>query len=504
MTEQPGARAAWRQSIAAACLAALASSLGAQTPSYHEDRRFYDLLIEQNKAQAVILTGQGLVTPELGRRMAQALDKVHRHNVGPGGKPSANYLVLEKQLMDVMGPEASNLHLGRSRNDLGATSERMVLRREVLRILGRMADARAALLDLAEANVNTVVPGYTHAVQAQPATLAHYLGAFASALERDEERITAAYARINRCPLGAGAFTTSGFGLDRRRLMELLGFEGLVENAYDAIMVSTVDSKAEISAALALSAVNIGRFAQQFLIQYSDPRPGINLDDRAVGHSSIMPQKRNPSIVENVRMLASGVVGDANTVFLTAHNTPGGESGDIRMHLVYRALAVTGQASEMYGSFTTMLRNMRVDPEVTLAIVNADFSVMTEFADTLFREAGVPFRTGHKAASDLAAYGRAKGKTPASFTYEEVAEVYRKSAGSEIPLNRDQVRRAFDPREFVASRRGVGGPQPAEMNRMLAAHRARLAAANQWLAAEKERLAQASARLNAAFGKLVE
>lgn len=487
--------------ILPAALWAAALPLWGQPRESGEDR-LYRFLIEQNKAQLVMLSEERLLDGGLVRRIARALEETDAANRLPGGKRSYNYLDLEEQLVARAGAEASNIHLGRSRNDLGATSERMALREETLELLSRLAGAREALITLAADHIHTVIPGFTHSVQAQPTTLAHYLAAFAASLERDEQRLRETYARLNLSPLGAAAFTTSGFPVNRRRLGELLGFPALVENSYDAIMVSTVDSKAEVAAALAVASLNVGRFAQQFLIQYSDSRPGLNLSDEAVGHSSIMPQKRNPAQAERLRILASGVFGDANTVLLTAHNTPGGEAADFRVPLLLRVEQVTRQASEMLSLMAGFVKAVRVDPARTLALVNEDYSVMTEFADALQREAGVPFRAGHKAASDLAAYGRAAGKRPADLTVEEVRLAYRKSTGAELPLNEEQVRGALDAGRFVRSRRGAGGPQPEEMRRMLEAHRARLSSCREWVGAERARLQAARAALEAAFLRL--
>ncbi|MDX2180115.1 MAG: argininosuccinate lyase [Bryobacteraceae bacterium] len=466
-----------------------------------EENRLYRFLIEQNKAQIVALDEGKLIPRALAKKLARALGEIDERN-RKSGKLSANYLDLEEQLVQSIGPEASNVHMGRSRNDLGATSERMILREDTLAILGRLAEARQAAIALAEKNVRTVIPGFTHSVQAQPTTLAHSLSAYISALERDEARLRETYARLDRCPLGAAAFTTSGFALDRRRLAELMGFSGLLENGYDAIMVSTADSKAELASALALSAINVGRFAQQFAIQYSDSRPGLNLADETVGHSSIMPQKRNPRQAERIRILASAVVGDAHTVALTAHNTPGGEIADIRVHLVERTEVVTRAAEEMFSTLAGFVRAIRVDPKRTLELVDADYSVMTEFADTLLRESQVPFRTGHKVASELAAYGRANGKRPADLTFEEVTEVYRKAAGGPIPLTAERVKEAMSATHFIESRRGIGGPQPAEMERMLAGHRARVAGLEAWLGEERARLRAADEARNRAFARL--
>lgn len=477
-------------------------ALRAQT-SEDGDARLYRFLIQQNKAQLVTLSEGRLISNELAKKLAGALRDVDAANRSEGGKASMNYLDLEEQLVAKIGAEASNLHLGRSRNDLGATSERLVMREETLELLGMIANVRESLVELAARNVNTVIPGYTHSVQAQPTSLAHYLAAFVSALERDEERLRQTYARINASPLGAAAFTTSGFHLDRRRLLELMGFTSLVENSYDSIMVSTVDSKAELAAVLAVASLNIGRFAQQFLVQYSDSRPGLNLSDEVVGHSSIMPQKRNPRQAERIRMLASGVLGDAQTVLITAHNTPGGEAADFRIHLLQRVEQVTRQSAEMLRLMADFVKAIRVNPERTLELVNDDYSVMTELADVLLREANVPFRVGHKVASDLAAYGRANGKRPRELTFAEVREVYRGVSGQELPLTPEKVRDAMSAENFVRTRRGTGGPQPEEMNRMLEQHRERNYRLKEWVKAERERIAFSDTKLEEAFSHLL-
>jgi argininosuccinate lyase len=464
--------------------------------------RLYRLLIDQNKAQLVMLSETGLLESALVQRLARALSDVDAANQSSGGRRSSNYLDLEEQLISLAGPAASNIHLGRSRNDLGAASERMVLREELLELSGLLAEVRERMAGLASQHVHTVIPGYTHSVQAQPTTLAHYLGAFIASFERDDQRLREVYARINASPLGAAAFTTSGFRLPRRRLAELLGFTTLVENSYDAIMVSTVDSKAEVAAALAISSLNAGRFAQQFLIQYSDSRPGLNLADEAAGHSSIMPQKRNPRHAERIRILASAVLGEAQTVMLTAHNTPGGEAADFRIPLLQRVEQVTRQAAEMLRTLSEFVTVIRVDPARTLELVNADYSVMTELADTLLRQAGVPFRTGHEVASQVAAHGRASGKRPLDLDFAEVDRIYRKVTGRPLPLSPAQLTTALSAESFVRNRQGTGGPQPLEMQRMLEGHRASIRSSREWLKQEQVRLRSAQTELENAFQRL--
>src|SRR5262249_10323039 len=153
--------------------------------------------------------------------------------------------------------------------------------------------AREKLLAAAERHTETIIPAYTHGVQAQPTTFAHYLAAFEAALGRQTERLQQVYARVNLNPLGAAALATASFPLDRRRLGVLLGFDGLVENAYDANHLAPVDSALDVASAYSIAAIHMGQFAQDIHSQYAEPEPWFMLGaGDLMGVSSIMPQKR--------------------------------------------------------------------------------------------------------------------------------------------------------------------------------------------------------------------
>ena len=282
-----------------------------------------------------------------------------------------------------------------------------------------------------------------------------------------------------RSPLGAAALATSGFPLDRDRLAELLGFDGVVENAYDANHVSSVDSKTEVASTLAISALSIGQLMEDVHVQYHDPAPWLLLDRSLTGVSSIMPQKRNPVILATLRRLASTVIGgDAQTVFLAAHNTSTGMAD-------YRApdqlLETLAKAGEMYRLYARVVNGLQVDPARSLAEVDADYATMTEVADTLLRHAEVPFRVGHHYASEITEYGRARGKRPKELTADELRHLYEEAYGEPLPVDVALVHAALDPEQMVASRRGLGGPQTAEVTRMLQAGRDRADASRGWL-----------------------
>ena len=463
------------------------------------ERDDFDRLGQINKASIVMLAEAGLVPEPLAATIAAGIAQVIAEQAEPGARRSSDYLVFEEHLVEVVGRGASRLHTGRSRQDIGSTSRRLALRAALLDTHESLLAPRDALLALAERHTGTIIPGYTHGVQAQPTSLAHYLLAFAAALERDAERLEEAYARVNRSPLGAAALGTSGFPIDRERLAALLGFGGVLENSYDANHVSSVDSKTELASALAISAIGVGQFSEDVQVQYHDPAPWLLLDRSLTGISSIMPQKRNPIALERLRQVASTVLGDAQTVFLTAHNT---STGMIDYRGADQILETAEKARRMYALYADVVGGLVVDPARSLAEVDADYATMTEVADTLLRHAEVPFRVGHHYASELTEYGRAHGKRPKELTAEELLHIYQETYGEPLPVSVDRIREALDPERMVAARQGLGGPQPAETLRMLRAGRERLEAGRGWLAEARGALQEAETALEAAFSTL--
>ncbi|MDX2024707.1 MAG: argininosuccinate lyase [Deltaproteobacteria bacterium] len=463
----------------------------------------YPYLIEANRAQVVMLAERELLPHDQLRRIAGALKTAATEPAAPGVQRSPNYLALEARLVELIGPEASNIHVGRSRNDLGETMNRMWLRDQVLRIAEALFSVRSTLQKVAGAHLETVMPGFTQAVQAQPTTVAHFLLALDSSLERDGQRLRELYKRINRSPLGSGAFTTSGFPLDRVRLADLLAFDGLIENSYDAIMVSAADSKVEFSMVIGLSAINIGRFAQSLVFQYDDPSAGMVLDGPITTHSSAMPQKRNPSALERLRLGASEVLANAHASAMFSHNTPMYEVKDVREDHLIRLIRFADEAVAMFESLKAVLESLTIRRDVLRNLVDGDYSTMSELADTLLRQANVPFRTGYKVASELTTYGKAKGKKTAELTLQEVSEIFHRLTGAAFPLSEAQLRQAFDPAALIANRKGRGGPQPAETARMLRVQQQDVAQARLWVQGCRKASQNASWRLQRSFDALV-
>ena len=451
-----------------------------------------------NKACIVMLAEAGIVPLATATRIAGGIAQVMAQAAASAPRRSADYLDYEPRLVAVVGPDASRLHSGRSRQDIASTIARMNLRDGLLQEIESVITAREKIVTRAQQHTETIIPAYTHGVQAQPTTFAHYLHALAAAMARETQRLREAYQRINRNPLGAAALATSSFPLDRNRLATLLGFEGLLENAYDANHLAPVDSALDVASALAIAAVQIGQFAQDLHTQYADPAPWFLLaTGELTGVSSIMPQKRNPAALEQLRAQASILLGEMHTVFLLSHNNRTGMF-DYRMYdpvPCARPLQVFKLLQQVIGGIV-------VNPERALAEVHADYSTTTEIADALMQKADVPFRIGHHFASKLTDYGRGNKLKLHDIPYREAARIYQEQTQQALPLSESAFREVISAEYMVFGRKGIGGPQLSEVNRMLTEARANVSVDLAWLKNAAGNLERADAALEQAFAVL--
>jgi argininosuccinate lyase len=457
--------------------------------------RSVEFLDDINKASIVMLDERGLVPPAIAAAIARGIAEVVAQAADGDRARSADYLDYEPRLAAIVGADASRLHTGRSRQDIASTIARMNLRDALLAEHDALVVAREKLAALAGLHIETIVPAYTHGVQAQPTTFAHYLLAFSGTLARTTERMREAYARLNRSPLGAAALATSSFALDRRRLAEMLGFDGLIVNAYDANQLGPVDSALEIASLLGAAAITLGMFAQDIHAQYADAKPWIILTaGELTGVSSIMPQKRNPAALEQLRAQSSLLFGEMQTVSLVAHNNRTGMFD-------YRSYDPVPSARplQVLGLFQKVIDGIIVDKARALAEVRADYSTTTEIADALMQKAEVPFRHGHHFASALTDYGRGRGLKLHEIPFAEAARIYREQTQSDLPFSESEFTRIMSPEHMVFGRKGVGGSQLAEVEHMLADERASIAGERRWGDERKSALNRAHAALGSAF-----
>jgi argininosuccinate lyase len=364
-------------------------------------------------------------------------------------------------------------------------------------------------LALAAQAPDAILPAYTWGVQAQPITLGHYISAYANAFDRQAARMREAYARLNQSPLGAAALGTSSFPVDRIRLAELLGFDAPVENSLDANQISPIDGGAELAGLATSGALTLGTFIADITTQYAQAEPWFVLTEgHETGVSSIMPQKRNPSGLVRLRAEASTLIGEAGTFALIAHNVEAGMSDykDFGNPKEYPELMLRDMAA-LFAHADSVIRTLRFRPERALDEVNSDYSTTTELADTLQRDADVPFRIGHHFASELVNYGRGHHLRASEIPFTEAQRIYAEIAGpakmeTRLPLSEEQFRRSLTAENMVTASKGLGGPQPTEVARMLAGAKERLAADRTWLEATRKKLDDAQRKLDVAFASL--
>jgi argininosuccinate lyase len=458
-------------------------------------------LMRLHYAHLVMLVERGIICRSDACRIRAALDGIDLADVRRApydGVDEDLFFHLERRLSAACGEEiAGHLHTARSRNDIDMTLYRMLLREGLLDLADAQMDLREALVDVARRHRGTVFPAHTHTQPAQPTTLAHYLLGAVEQSERDTRRLLAAFETVNRCPLGACAITGTGFPIDRHRTSELLGFAGPTGNTYGSI--AAADYLLESAAAAAIGMVGLGRLVQDFLLWCTSEVGYLRLPDGLVQSSSIMPQKRNPVPFEHARALGSKALGQALAIPLAMHNTPFGDVVDTEDDLQPLVASLFRDAQRATSLVATALRRAEFDAARMRERAAAGWVTVTELADVLARDHGLPFRTAHAvAASVVRRAGERPGASLAGLVGEAAAEV----AGADIRLSDERVREVLSPEHFVAVRRTWGGPAPDVVDQALAAAEsanqhdaAAIAALRAHLRAADRRLTQAAASL---------
>ncbi|MGH7465907.1 MAG: argininosuccinate lyase, partial [Longimicrobiales bacterium] len=429
----------------------------------------------------VMLAGQGILAPADARAIRDALDSIELDDIRRveyDGTYEDLFFYVERLIVGASGEEvAGRLHTARSRNDIDMTMYRMQQRGMLLALLEGTERLRRVLLDLAARHREDVFPAHTHTQPAQPSTIAHYLLAVIEQLERDAVRLRAGYATTNRCPLGSCAITGTGFPIDRRQTSALLGFDAPTGNTYGSI--ATVDYLLEGVSAASVMLVGLGRVVQDLLLWCTAELGYLRLSDGFVQCSSIMPQKRNPVALEHARAIASKAVGQASGIVLVVHNTPFGDIVDTEDDLQPLVLTMFRDAARAVRLVAAAMKGAQFDISRMAGRAAQGWITVTELADTLVREHGVPFRQGHAIASRLVASGSAAGTVPLSQALRQTAESI---LGRPLDLDDRALERILSPRHFVEVRRTLGGPSPSETARAIAASESTRAADAEWCA----------------------
>jgi len=455
---------------------------------------FLSPLMAINYAHLVMLADRGIVSAADARTIRDALDSISQDEVRDlkyDGTYEDLFFYLERLIVRQCGEDAAGrLHTARSRNDIDMTMYRMRQREFVLGLLGATLDLRRSLLDVAGRHRMTIFAVHTHTQRAQPTTVAHYVLAVIEQLERDAERLKAAYARTNRSPLGSCAITGTGFPIDRQLTSDLLGFAAPTGNTYGSI--ATVDYLLESTSAASVLLVGLGRFVQDLLLWGTAEFDYVRFGDGFVQSSSIMPQKRNPVAIEHARAIGSKALGQSQAILTSVHNTPFGDIVDTEDDLQPLVLSMFRDATRAVKLVAAAMKTAEFDAERLESRAALGWTTLTEFADTLVRDHGVPFRTAHQIAAALVAARQADPAAPLSSL---VATASREALGSAIELSEATLAITFSPRHFVEIRETSGGPAPARTGEAIDASRALTDTDQAWWRAATDALSAAERRL---------
>ena len=416
------------------------------------DARMYRYDIEGSMAHATMLGECGIIEKHESEKIVQGLKGILA-DIDEGKlqfDPTAEdvHMFVEAELTKRLGDTGKRLHTARSRNDQVALDVRMILRAETKEIIELVKKLEHTILDIAEKNLTTVMPGYTHLQRAQPITFAHHLMAYANMLLRDISRLEDSYKRTNIMPLGSGALASTTYPINRQRVCDLLGFDEITQNSLDG--VSDRDFCIELCSAISLLMMHLSRFSEEIILWCSWEFKFIELDDAYATGSSIMPQKKNPDVTELIRGKTGRVYGDLNTLLVMMKGLPLAYNKDMQedKEAIFDAIDTVKLCLK---TFDPMLATMRVIPENMRNAAAKGFINATDCADYLVKK-GMPFRDAYKITGTLVHTCIEKGCTLETLPLED----YKK-----LTDNFDEdVYDAISLDTCVMHRKAAGGPAP--------------------------------------------
>jgi argininosuccinate lyase len=406
------------------------------------------------------------------------------------------HLIAQKAKCDFV----SNMHIGRSRNDMGVTMYRMSLRRHVLRLMEYHLLLQESVLQLADDHKETIMPAYTHTQPAQPTTFGHYTLAIYDTMQRDLERMKRTYQLLNQSPMGAAALSTTSFPIKRERVAHLLGFTNVIENSYDA--VAGADYLLEVSSLLMVIMTNTSRWIHDFLLLATKEYDGITVAKPYVQISSIMPQKRNPVSIEHARAITSSALGEAFTVFQMIHNTPFGDIVDTEDDLQPYLYKGIEKAIRVFCIMNAVIRTMKVEEETLKSRSYKHAITITDFADVLTKNYEIPFRYAHHAASAIANMSLEQKKELHELPFEEVNLYLQENL--KVHLLEEEWKEIISPEAFIQKRNIYGGPSKKEMERMIQKRKESFQNEEEIFEKEKRRILRAEHDLNTLVSNIIE
>ena len=437
------------------------------TASIDFDRRLYREDIAGSIAHATMLETIGVLTLAEQEQIVSGLNTILRE-IEDGEMQwrvelEDVHMNIEHRLIELVGDTGKKLHTGRSRNDQVATDIRLYLRTAIDHLVAQQSELLRALADLADANADTIMPGFTHLQAAQPITLGHHLMAWFEMLKRDRDRLLDCRKRVNHLPLGAAALAGTPYLPDRNLVAQLLGFDDVCENSLDA--VSDRDFAIEFCAAAALCLTHMSRWCEEMVLWSSQQFDFITLPDRFCTGSSIMPQKKNPDVPELIRGKTGRVNGHLISLLTLMKSQPLAYNKDNQEDKEPLFDAVD-TLDHCLTALIGMVPNIEANTEVMLQATLRGFATATDLADYLVRK-NVPFRDAHDMVGQAVQLALKQGKSLEEMSLAELN-------GNATSVIEQDIYEVLTPQGSIASRDHIGGTAPQQVRAAITRARAQI------------------------------
>jgi argininosuccinate lyase len=462
------------------------------------DKYLFESVVDINRAHVVMLARQGIIPRDDARKILRVLVKMRTMPKSPEAEDV--HAAIEEVVIKRAGVSAGgNLQLAKSRNDQVATAIRMRLRSELLQIVDLLIELLVELQRTISKHSKTLFLGRTHVQPAEPITYGHYLMAFHDAIARDLQRLEESYARLNESPMGGCALAGTSVPVNRDMVAALLGFNGLVENSLDS--VGSRDFALEFLANVAELSVDISRLAED-LIFYATPEVGhLQLPKGLAFTSSIMPQKKNPDVIELIRAKCALPIGAFSQATTILHSLP--MSYNLDLQEITPSIWTSSQAIQETIAITRILTSQIQVSDIRADRADLIMTTATEVANILVTEFGLPFRVAHQLVASAASEFSQSGSNKADLWIELVCQRAARVVGDRSDKLKAKLSRVQSLRAVVMHKRSIGSPAPKETLRLLRKRAITLGKIVRRQQLRRERLTLSKARLEREITRLI-
>ena len=428
--------------------------------SINVDKRLYSQDIFASKIHTQMLIKKKIIPSKDGKKIIKGLEKIKRQ-IDKGKfvfkeKFEDIHLNVEKKLFETIGSSAGYMHTARSRNDQVVTDFKLWVKESTLVIIKELHLLMKNIVNIAEKNISTVMPGFTHLKNAQPISFAHYLLAYYEMLGRDKNRFYNNLELMNESPLGAAALSGTSYNIDRTFTSKKLGFKKPTNNSIDT--VSDRDFAIDFLYSSAVCAMHLSRLAEDFIILNSDAYQLIEFNDKMLTGSSIMPQKKNPDPAELIRGRTGINYGKLNSILTIMKGLPISYFKDLQDD---KALVFDGfdTLKDTLIMSNELIKNIKPNKKRMLEMANTGYTTATDFADYLVKEKKLSFREAYKISSKIVNYAEKSKKTLDQLNLEELKKFYK-------DLN-NNVLKIFNVKNSVNSKNSFGGTSEKNIKKMI-------------------------------------